>query len=159
MGRENPTAPRANLPQIRDARNCTILAHLPPTIANGQEQQMMPSRKCGNGATARACVVACVIGLSSLSAGYAQNSDSPPPAGAQGADGDVAARVKQALHSDKAFDDRHVDVAVVHGEVVLTGFVPDSRELLVAGELASKAAGTHKIVNHLAVSQNFPPSP
>jgi osmotically-inducible protein OsmY len=85
---------------------------------------------------------------------YAQNYESPP---AQGSD--LAVRVKQALHSDKALDDRHIDVAVVHDEVVLTGFVEDSRELLVAGEVAAKAAGTKKIVNHLSVKQNPAPAP
>jgi osmotically-inducible protein OsmY len=56
-------------------------------------------------------------------------------------------------------DDRHVDVAIEHGDVVLNGFVQDSRELLVAAQVATKAAGNHKIVNRLLIKQNFPNAP
>jgi osmotically-inducible protein OsmY len=105
-------------------------------------------------------IAATALGLGALCAtSYAQNSDSMSPAASQGADADLAARVKQALHSDKSLDDRHVDVAVDHGQVVLNGFVQDSRELLVAAQVASKAAGDHKIVNRLLIKQNYPNAP
>jgi osmotically-inducible protein OsmY len=105
-------------------------------------------------------IAAATLGLGALcTTSYAQNYDSMPPAKSQGADADLASRVKQALHSDKSLDDRHVDVAVDHGEVVLNGFVQDSRELLVAAEVAAKAAGDHKIVNHLLIKQNYPNAP
>jgi osmotically-inducible protein OsmY len=103
----------------------------------------------------RAGIAAAALGLGALCAtSYAQNYDSTSPAAPRGADADLAVRVKQALHPDKTFDDRHVAVAVEHGDVVLNGFVQDSRELLVAAQVASKAAGNHKIVNHLLIKQN-----
>lgn len=105
-------------------------------------------------------IAAVALGLGALCApSHAQNYDSAPPAAAQGADADLAARVKQALHSDKSFNDRHVDVAVSHGDVVLSGFVQDNRELLVAAEVAAKAAGNHKIVNNLSIKRNYSDSP
>jgi osmotically-inducible protein OsmY len=105
-------------------------------------------------------IAAALLTLGAISApSFAQNSEAMPPAGQHGAEGDLAARVKQALHSDKALDDRHVDVAVEHGNVVLNGFVHDNRELLVAAQVATKAAGDHKIVNHLSIKQNYPNAP
>jgi osmotically-inducible protein OsmY len=108
----------------------------------------------------RAGIAAAALGMGALCAtSYAQNYDSTSPAAAQGTDADLAAHVKQALHSDKTFDDRHVTVAVDHGDVVLNGFVQDSRELLVAAQVAGKAAGSHKIVNHLLIKQNDTAAP
>jgi len=108
----------------------------------------------------RAGIAAAALGLGALCAtSYAQNYDSTSPAAPRGADADLAVRVKQALHSDKSLDDRHVDVAIEHGDVVLNGFVQDSRELLVAAQVATKAAGNHKIVNRLLIKQNFPNAP
>jgi osmotically-inducible protein OsmY len=108
----------------------------------------------------RAGIAAVALGVGALAAtSHAQNYDSTSAAAPQGADADLAAHVKQALHSDKSLDDRHVDVAVEHGDVVLNGFVQDSRELLVAAQVASKAAGNHKIVNRLLIKQNYPNAP
>jgi len=105
-------------------------------------------------------IAVAVLSLGALCAtSHAQSSDSTSPAASRPADADLAARVKQALHSDKSLDDRHVDVSVEHDQVVLTGFVQDSRELLVAAQVASKAAGGHKIVNRLLIKQNYPNAP
>ncbi|HEY1413544.1 MAG TPA: BON domain-containing protein [Rhodopila sp.] len=105
-------------------------------------------------------IAAAVLALGAISApSFAQNSEAMPPAGQHGAEGDLAARVKQALHSDKTLNDRHVDVAVEHGNVVLNGFVENNRELLAAEQVASKAAGDHKIINHLSIKQNAPNAP
>jgi osmotically-inducible protein OsmY len=120
----------------------------------------MFSPDCRHNTIIRAGIAAAVLGLGALCApSYAQSNDSMSQAAPQGADADLAARVKQALHSDKSLDDRHVDVAIEHGDVVLNGFVQDSRELLVAAQVATKAAGNHKIVNRLLIKQNFPNAP
>jgi osmotically-inducible protein OsmY len=105
-------------------------------------------------------IAAAALGLGALcTTSYAQNYDSTSPAKSHGADADLAAHVKQALHSDKSLDDRHVDVAIDHGDVVLNGFVQTSQELLVAAQVAAKAAADHKIVNHLLIKQNYPNAP
>ena len=77
----------------------------------------------------------------------------------RGSDADVAARVKDALQSNRTLDSRHIDVAVEHGDVHLKGFVQDNRELLAANQVATKAAGDRKIVNELIIKQNFPNAP
>jgi osmotically-inducible protein OsmY len=124
----------------------------------GQEQPIMPSVNSRDSALLKSCAMAAVLGLSVPgTTSHAQNYDATS-AGTEG-DAALASRIKQALHSDKALDDRHVDVAVAHGEVVLNGFVQDSRELLVAGEVAAKAAGSHKIVNRLLIKQNTADAP
>jgi osmotically-inducible protein OsmY len=120
----------------------------------------MFSPDCRHDTIIRSGIAAAVLGLGAVCAPtYAQSSDSMSQGAPQGADADLAARVKQALHADKSLDDRHVDVAIDHGDVVLNGFVQDSRELLVAAQVATKAAGNHKIVNRLLIKQNFPNAP
>ena len=74
-------------------------------------------------------------------------------------DADVVARVQRALQSDSTLDSRHIDVAVEHGNVVLKGFVQDNHALLAAQQVATKAAGTHKIVNQITIKQNPPTRP
>ena len=54
---------------------------------------------------------------------------------------------------------RHIDVAVKHGEVHLKGFVQDNRALLAANQVATQAAGDHKIVNELLIKENYPNAP
>ncbi len=73
-----------------------------------------------------------------------------------GSDADVAAHVKEALHSDPFFYDKHVNVAVESGDVVLKGFVEDNRQLLDAAEIAATAAGDRKIINSLSIKQDYP---
>jgi osmotically-inducible protein OsmY len=107
-------------------------------------------------------IVAAVLGLSALSgATYAQ--DSTASAGNQrmtaGADTDVAARVKAALNSDATLDSKHIDVSVQKDNVVLTGYVQSAHGVTDATRIATKAAGTHKIVNNLTVQQNAPNAP
>ena len=101
--------------------------------------------------------IAAVLGLSALSATtYAQ--DSSASAGNQrmttGADTDAAARVKAALSSNATLDSKHIKVSMQKGDVVLTGFVQTARSVTDATTIATKAAGTHKIVNNLTVEQN-----
>jgi osmotically-inducible protein OsmY len=45
------------------------------------------------------------------------------------------------------------------GNVVLSGFVQSSHALQEATRIATKAAGDHKVVNHLSINQNYPNAP
>jgi osmotically-inducible protein OsmY len=104
-------------------------------------------------------VAAAALALGVIStAAYAQDS-SAAYANQHGSDADVAARVKDALRSNATLDSRHIDVALEHGEVHLKGFVQDNRTLLAASQVATKAAGDHKIVNELIIKQNYPNAP
>ena len=104
-------------------------------------------------------VAAVALALGAIStAAYAQDSASAY-AKQSGSDADVAARVKNALQSNATLDSRHIDVAVEHGEVHLRGFVQDDQTFLEANQVATRAAGDHKIVNELLIKQNYPNAP
>ena len=104
-------------------------------------------------------LMAAVLGLAVVAANSQAQNASAPSASQQGSDADVAARVKQALQSDSTLDSNHIDVAVEHGNVVLKGFVQTNHELLVAAQVATKAAGSRKIINDIAIKQNYPNAP
>ena len=76
-----------------------------------------------------------------------------------GGDSDVATRVKSALNSSSTFDAKHVNVTMDKDKVVLRGFVQNNRDLLDATQIATKAAGDHKVVNKLTIQQNHPNAP
>jgi osmotically-inducible protein OsmY len=78
---------------------------------------------------------------------------------AAGGDSSTAARVKAALTSDPNLDAKHVDVSVEKGDVVLQGFVQSNQDLTHATRIATRAAGDHKVVNHLTINQNYPNAP
>ena len=106
-------------------------------------------------------LVAGMLGIGALGGSpvtYAQSTgaqnaaaEAPP----QSADADLTARVKQALHSDRYLDDRHITVGMSSGDVVLKGFVQSQRDLLAAAEIATKVAGSRKIVNRLSIEQSY----
>jgi osmotically-inducible protein OsmY len=103
-------------------------------------------------------VAAAALGLGVMCAADAQ--DSPGAYASQrGSDADLAAHVSDALRSNPTLDSRHIDVTVDHGDVHLKGFVPDSRTLLAAAQVATKAAGSRKIVNELIIKQNVADAP
>jgi osmotically-inducible protein OsmY len=60
-------------------------------------------------------------------------------------------RVKGALHSDPYFYDRHVEVAVENGDVVLRGFVASEWDVRDAYLIANKAAGHRLVINELSI--------
>jgi osmotically-inducible protein OsmY len=95
----------------------------------------------------------------------AQNAVSPPvsesdsviasatPDAAALSDGELAERVKAALHADPYFYDEHVTVSVERGVVVLRGFVFSSWDLRDALRIAGKAAGDRRVVDNLSIKQ------
>ena len=95
----------------------------------------------------------------------AQNAFSPPasqsdsvavatlPGAAVLSDGELAKRVKAALHADPYFYDKHVTVSVEQGAVVLRGFVYSDWDLQDAIRIASKAAGDRRVVDNLSIKE------
>jgi osmotically-inducible protein OsmY len=67
------------------------------------------------------------------------------------ADEKLRKRVKDALHSDPYFYDKHVTVSVEHGAVVLRGFVSSDWDLRDAIRIASSAAGNRRVVDDLSI--------
>jgi osmotically-inducible protein OsmY len=115
-----------------------------------KEQPMRISAKHRQSNFVYAGVAAAALGLAVFSSVFASQP---------GSDTDVASRVQQALQSDPVLDSKHIDVGVDHGDVVLNGFVQDNRALVAAGQVARKAAGDRKVVNHLTIKQNYPNPP
>jgi osmotically-inducible protein OsmY len=85
------------------------------------------------------------------------------PAGAQNAvssaatmltDGEVAMRVRGALHAAPYLYDEHVAVSVEDGAVVLRGIVFSDSDLVDAIRIASKAAGERRVVDDLSIERN-----
>ena len=70
------------------------------------------------------------------------------------ATGELARRVKTALHADPYFYDEHVTVSVEQGAVVLHGFVLSSLDLQDAIRIARKAAGDTRVVDNLSIELN-----
>jgi hypothetical protein len=93
----------------------------------------------------------------------AQNAVAPPVSGSDLvvasttpdavvlSDGELAERVKAALHADPYFYDEHVTVSVEQGAVVLRGFVFSSWDLRDALRIAGKAAGERRVVDNLSI--------
>lgn len=104
-------------------------------------------------------VAAGALGLSALCTTAQAQDSSGAYANHRDSDAEVAARVKDALHADSALDSRHIHVALEHGDVHLKGFVQDNRAVLTATQVATKAAGDHKVVNELTIQQNFTNAP
>jgi osmotically-inducible protein OsmY len=75
------------------------------------------------------------------------------PGSAGLADGELAKRVKAALHADRHFYDEHVTVMVEQGAVVLRGFVFSGWDLQDAIRIASKAAGDRSVIDNLSIEE------
>jgi osmotically-inducible protein OsmY len=69
-------------------------------------------------------------------------------------DGELAKRVKAALHGAPYFYDEHVTVSVEQGAVVLRGFVFSDSDLQDAIRIASKAAGDIRVVDNLSIKES-----
>jgi osmotically-inducible protein OsmY len=63
----------------------------------------------------------------------------------------MAARVKQALDSEPALNDKHIDVSMEKGKVVMRGFVDSAGDLTKAIRAANKTAGEKNVVNDLKI--------
>jgi osmotically-inducible protein OsmY len=103
-----------------------------------------------------AVVLGAVLGLGAGSLGVqAQNAPSASDKqSAQNQDSDTVSRVKSALHSDPALNDKHIDVSMEKGKVVMRGFVNTQGDLQKAIKAANNAAGGLKVVNELTIQRH-----
>jgi osmotically-inducible protein OsmY len=62
-------------------------------------------------------------------------------------------RVSAALHAQPYLDDRHIDVSVRGGEVVLSGIVFGPWDLQDALRTARKAAGGRLVIDGLSIEE------
>lgn len=103
----------------------------------------------GIGAVSLAVIVA--LGVSATVQAQSALSPSYNPQTTQYRGNDMAARVKQALHSDPGLYDKHIDVSMEKGKVVMKGFVNSAGDLQKAVRAANKAAGEKNVVNDLTI--------
>lgn len=103
--------------------------------------------KKGAGAVSMAMVAA--LGLSSMA--HAQNAPSAGDTSQTSSGSDMAARVKQALHAEPGLSDKHIDVSMEKGKVVMKGFVNSAGDLQRAVRAANKTAGAKNVVNDLKI--------
>jgi hypothetical protein len=99
--------------------------------------------------------IALVIGLGApLAASYAENA--PPRSGTHApgeADIALATRVKTALHTDPYVYDKHVEVSIENGDVILRGFVFSEWDLRNAIRIATQAAAGRRVVNDISIKE------
>ena len=69
-------------------------------------------------------------------------------------DQELATRVKTALHANPYFYDKHVNVSVQNGQVVLHGFVTSSEDKENAVRIATQAAGGRKVIDDLSIKES-----
>jgi osmotically-inducible protein OsmY len=100
--------------------------------------------------------LAAVLGLGLVSVGVHAQDGYASSGGQQSApspNGDLTARVKQALHSNPGLDDKHIDVSMEKGKVVLKGFVTSAQDLEKAVRAANNAVGEKSVVNNLTIKE------
>lgn len=98
-----------------------------------------------------------VAALSLLSLGVqAQNGPAATESSqtAQNGGNDMVTRVKQALHSQPALNDKHIVVSMKNGKVLMKGFVTSSGDLQTAIRTADKAAGSKNVINQLKIKRD-----
>ncbi len=88
---------------------------------------------------------------------YAQSQDGPPKSDSvAGSDDQLALRVKAALRADPDISDKHIDVTIERGKVVLRGFVFDNTDRRHAVDIARDAAEGRKVVDNIELVQGGP---
>lgn len=104
----------------------------------------------------QSAALAVVLVMSTSAAVHAQNSPSPADSPQQRHDsgGETAARVKRALHSDPTLLDKHIEISMDQGNVLMTGFVDSAGDMEKAVKAANKAAGSTKVINKLTIKRS-----
>ena len=135
-----------------------------PTALEKQGNAMNVRRKKLNWATF-ACMVPLVCGLGGIAPlANAQTvaslvgtrSTAGGPSAAQSAargNAELQQRVAAALHAQPYLDDRHIDVSVRGGTVVLSGIVFSGWDLQDALHTARNAAGGSRVVDSLSIEE------
>ena len=77
------------------------------------------------------------------------------PQGADLQDADLQRRVSAALDAQPYLYDRHIDVSVRGGTVVLSGIVFSSWDLIDALSTARKAAGARPVIDSLSIEESW----
>lgn len=74
-------------------------------------------------------------------------------------DQQLADQVRTALHADPYLLDRHIEVSIEKGNVVLRGFVANDSDLRKAKKIAAQAAGGRRVIDNLSINPIIEPTP
>jgi osmotically-inducible protein OsmY len=77
----------------------------------------------------------------------------PASAGAVAPSAALVDRVKNALEAAPYLYDRHIDVSVREGDVILSGFVFSDWDLRDALRIAASAASPHRVIDGLHIEE------
>ena len=80
-------------------------------------------------------------------------SEASAPQGTDPQNTELQQRVSAALHAQPYFDDRHIDISIRGGAVVLSGIVFSDWDLRDALLTARKAAGTRPVIDSLSIEE------
>lgn len=95
----------------------------------------------------------CALGGLSRPVG-AQYEVGPPKGGSDsGGDQQLVQQVKAALRADQNTSDKHIDVSIEKGAVVLRGFVFDDSDRRNAVRIAREAADGRKVVDNIELNE------
>lgn len=119
-----------------------------------KKQNLLVMLLCGIWVAASLGCAAAVVG-GGAAGGYAVGTDERR-AETMADDAAVATRVKTALIGDKSVKARNIDVDVVSGMVVLTGYVDSKAEAEKAGAVARTVHGVKQVKNELRVGSRSP---
>lgn len=92
-------------------------------------------------------------------------SSTPQPADTAAAtriaydDQQLADQVRTALHADPYLYDKHIEVSIEKGNVVLRGFVANDWDLRMAKKIAGQAAGGRRVIDNLSINPIIEPTP
>jgi osmotically-inducible protein OsmY len=99
--------------------------------------------------TVAACIMPAVYGLG----GFVSQIEASTPHGVDPQNAELQQRVSGALHAQPYFDDRHIEVSVRGGAIVLTGIVFSDWDLQDALRTARKAAGARPVIDSLSIEE------
>jgi len=102
--------------------------------------------------TAYLGLVICALG--GLMQAGAQDAAGPPKAASEsGADEELVQQVTAALRADPTVADKHIEVSVERGNVVLRGFVLNDSDRRNALRIAREASEGRKVVDNIELNQ------
>ena len=98
-------------------------------------------------------LVICALAGLSTQVGAQDAAGPPKSANESGTDQQLLQRVEAALQADPNISDKHIDVSIEKGDVVLRGFVFDDSDRRNAVRIAREASDGRQVVDNIELNQ------